>query len=580
MPPPSIIPVRATLAERMSIERIDTDMSSPDPPYVKAEPSSPSAADISSSHSLLMIEQQRRQELLARKAVIASRKARQNDSTASSIVKDQDVDMTSVPSQSVDDFLKSIEPVSHSGGNDGTHVPLAPTSRFLSPENMDVDESIPGLIGTSGDSSTFSAGPSSATSTSSASTITHMEPNSPATLPPGSTTDADSIRSNSTHYAASTASLDVADSYSVVATSSYSSFDGDSGHPQRRGTKRPVAADFVDFDSGPGRGSYTNGYSNGGAYPNPLSRRKTGSFAGISGMRRCVIELSDSEDDGDGEMMGEYGLVNGDGREYSPAVVGSGGSTSTRHPPRLTATPTMSSSFGFANGSAGLATPPSTFASPSTGFGAMSPAALVEKEQEIRKMRQLIAQREELRLKKLAAMSSKLLPTMPAPASSTTVTVKDEEMSVEPSSLLPSQQRASGQNVQSRNSTITHVIGVPALVVAAISRVVALAHFTPSPDLAFMAPEVVPVPHYSRIPLLSIIAPFHLLRSWADQRTGSLDVSGMADTSSMSPHTTDNSATAPTPDPSGETGDRRDLSATETSTIGSLSRFSASPTAG
>ena len=78
----------------------------------------------------------------------------------------------------------------------------------------------------------------------------------------------------------------------------------------RRGTKRPVAADF---DSEPIPNAYTPpalsrtgsaaGFSNGTAYhPNPHVRRKmngvaTGGFASLNSARRCVIDVSDSEDD-------------------------------------------------------------------------------------------------------------------------------------------------------------------------------------------------------------------------------------------------------------------------------------------
>ena len=77
----------------------------------------------------------------------------------------------------------------------------------------------------------------------------------------------------------------------------------------RRGTKRPVAADF---DSEPMLKTYTPplsrtgsgaGFGNGAAYhPNPHVRRKmngaaTGGFASLNNARRCVIDVSDSEDD-------------------------------------------------------------------------------------------------------------------------------------------------------------------------------------------------------------------------------------------------------------------------------------------
>ena len=78
----------------------------------------------------------------------------------------------------------------------------------------------------------------------------------------------------------------------------------------RRGTKRPVAADF---DSEPIPNAYTPpalsrtgsgaGFGNGTVYhPNPHVRRKmngvaTGGFASLNSARRCVIDVSDSEDD-------------------------------------------------------------------------------------------------------------------------------------------------------------------------------------------------------------------------------------------------------------------------------------------
>jgi hypothetical protein len=112
----------------------------------------------------------------------------------------------------------------------------------------------------------------------------------------------------------------------------------------RRGMKRPVAADFVDFEGTGGRTSSE-------------PRRKTGSFASVSGMRRCVIDLSDSEDDG--------GFVEEDGVR---GIEQNGWGT----PPR------------------GV-TP---------GVGA---EVLMEKEEEIRRMREIIAEKEERRLKKLSS---------------------------------------------------------------------------------------------------------------------------------------------------------------------------------
>ncbi|KAF8133762.1 hypothetical protein EV363DRAFT_1448437 [Boletus edulis] len=369
MPPPSVIPARVTLAERMSMEHTDTRISSPDPsPYIKTEPSSPS-------------------NYSPAKLPIASRKARQESLDFVTPSNDQDIDMSAIPTQSVDDFLKTIEPASHVDTSDnhnhnrGSSVGTTP----LSPsERMDVDDSIPGLIGASRDTPTSLAGPSSAQSKSSSTGI-YADVHSPC-----GTTYRINRQRRFHHPGPLTPTLQ--------SNPNYAGLDGDGGYPQRRGMKRPVAADFVDFDSGPGpsRGygsSYPNGHSNGSPHPNPLSRRKHGSFAGINGMRRCVIELSDSEDDSDNQVRGDH-VGNSDGREYSPAVTTA---FAARVPSRLAATPTMPSSSSVINGNAGqpFLTAPTT-------------NALAEKEEEIKKMRQLIAQREDLRLKKLAAMSGKL----------------------------------------------------------------------------------------------------------------------------------------------------------------------------
>ncbi|KAG9315806.1 hypothetical protein JVU11DRAFT_3455 [Chiua virens] len=542
MPPPSVIPARASLAERMSMERIDTRMSTPDPsPFIKAEPSSPSSADLSNSHSLLVIEQQRRQELLARKAVIASRRARQTEPPGLiTPTKDQDIDGTAVPASSVDDFLKTIEPVpdlddcdsdSHNRGSSVGTTPLSSLDR------MDVDDLIPGLIGVPRDNSTFSPGASLSDFKSSHGTAFFAEQHSPIALP-GS---ADKISpTNNGVERTSTTSVDTAASDSLTPTLqanlSYASLDGDNGFLQRRGLKRPVAADFVDFDNGPGssRGygsSSSNGHSNGGPHPNPLSRRKAGSFAGISGMRRCVIELSDSEDEDDNQAL-EDRVGNGDAREYSPAVTTA---FTTRAPPRLTATPSMPSSLGALVGNNGNVAQPPPAASATN--------ALAEKEEEIKRMRQLIAQREELRLKKLAAMSGKstpvITPTAEVQTSEVTVVVKQEEsvkgsLSCKNSSiLLPSRDREDDS----------------------------------SPELTRYGSCCLPShPHVSPSLITAIIGFDCILGAMADGK--------------RDPVTSDNSATARSLGTSGTNNDRNGISTQETSSIGSLSRFSASPTVG
>jgi hypothetical protein len=319
------------------------------------------------------IEQQRRQELLARKAVIASRKAKQ--ATASAPIhavqqpgeKDQDVEMTpSVPTETVDDFLKSIEPT-----NDvDTPAPAAYGTRLAGTRKpnshaMDVDVLIPGFVSPSDLTS-----PSAIGITRSAS----------CTDLPWSTSSTDGGTAPPTSASSGDSAIDS------------SAADSDSGHDISenlpRGTKRrAVASDFVDFE--PSHATNGHDYADDGlsSHPNHLSRRRTGSgFAGVSGMRRCVIDLSDSEDDGGRTITLDYGEGEHEGR-LSP------------EPIRIVQQPSTP------NGGSGYNTPPSSgHAHTVGGSTSMTPASLVEKEQEIARMRELIKQREQVRRKKLATV--------------------------------------------------------------------------------------------------------------------------------------------------------------------------------
>ncbi|KAI6166733.1 hypothetical protein EDD17DRAFT_1470396 [Pisolithus thermaeus] len=350
------------------------------PPHV-AEPSSPSPTDL----SLHAIEQQRRQELLARKAAIASQRVRQGDREIAS-PPDMTLGLAAVPSQSVDDFLKTIEPNHADSSNKGDRKSVNPSRKVKSSESMDVDEPDHGLISVPVDDSRLSTSPQTAPSTM-PDPATQTEPNLPAVVPPGSSSDA--LRSTASRHGQSslTHSADTAGDPPTL-RQQLSVDDSDSANSHRRGSKRPVAADFVDFDPGPGSfsrnhgGSHSsNGYANGASQ---LIKRKTGSFASIN-MRRCVIELSDSEDDGDSRLLAQ--TPNANGREYSPAVAAVPTQYSSRL--RTTTTPPIAASSGSAQ---------------STGPAAPPPSALLEKEEEIKKMRQLIAEREEMRLRKLAVV--------------------------------------------------------------------------------------------------------------------------------------------------------------------------------
>jgi hypothetical protein len=354
------------------------------------------------------IEQQRKQELLARKAVIASRKAKQAagntaaptpTSSISPQAKDQDVDMASlIPDETVDDFLKTIGPTSDVGGTGAKHATdgiaestsKGEQSRSMS---MEVDESIPGLNSSSanGDDSSgrsYTSATQASTSTTVLGTDMVSSPTSNSAPPSSADSGIEPPPSGSSADAGLSHQARGNDLIMNIAP------------PQllRRGTKRPVAADFVDLE--PIRGSNGHGYTNGGssAHPNHLTRRKmvvAAAFAGVSGMRRCVIDLSDSEDDGEGEPMvldygsGEY--ERGWGRA-SPA-------------PRIASSISTPVGAGSAYGTP----PPHINGGVAVGASVRSPAVLMEKEQEIAKMRELIKQREQVRRKKLAVSLKQII---------------------------------------------------------------------------------------------------------------------------------------------------------------------------
>jgi len=316
---------------------------------------------VSGSPSLLDIEQQRRRELLARKAVIASRKGKQphtpalrtpspQSTNASSVnTPFKDVEMTSAeiaPAATVDDFLNSIGPNQSTTIHESLESPL-PVS-----DGMDVDE-IPGLGG---------IWPSEEL------TVSVVErPSAP--IPSGSPTT-------------STLPVDTLDS---VGTPTGPPSSGESTPllpetsiaPQRRGAKRPVAADFVDAERSHMH-SYYPSFSNGQSQSYPsYGNRRTGGFAGITNTRRCVIDLSDSEDE-------EYPEETDDqpqSRSLPPSRHGS------------------FNSYFAANGQFSATNTP-----PPTGGNSLSGATLLEKELEIKRMREMIAQKEQMRLRKLVGV--------------------------------------------------------------------------------------------------------------------------------------------------------------------------------
>lgn len=335
------------------------------PLSAQASPFQP-GSHLETSPSLHDIEQQRRRELLARKAVMASRKGKQPEvkhspspspSPTASSVNEPTKDIEMAPAETVDDFLNSIgptedqpkpspeQPFNTADTSKAFDPPPNSPYRSATPAAMDVDE-IPGL------------------SSESVATLKHLK-STPA-LP--------SIKTTSTPVPLIASFITT----EPVSASSYSSplsnangngtdtpTGDDSTGILRRGTKRPVAADFVDYEGEVSMGH--NGYGN--AVP-PFSRRKLGSFASVSGMRRCVIDVSDSEEDGSEENSIYRSSV------HSPAPA-----------------PARQSSWLFPAALDTVTPPP--------GGVVLQSADLLQKEQEIKKMREMIAQREQNRKRKL-----------------------------------------------------------------------------------------------------------------------------------------------------------------------------------
>ncbi|OBZ68743.1 hypothetical protein A0H81_11119 [Grifola frondosa] len=245
-------------------------------PSLPQKPSDPQGESVTSpvgasagvppvSPSLLDMEQQRRQELLARKAVLASRKLKQQgslESTASvptltTAAVTANID-TVVPTKTVEDFLKTIEPEAASSQS---------SSRADVSDAMDVDEPIPGLTA-SDNSMRFSSQPP-ASSTRSMSISDTVSPTSAVassfaasviTETPFHRSPVDLVPTNEP-----TSGKEEDDAMDVIPglfgdRSGYSAPQPPSA-PPRRGGKRPVAADFVDMEPGPSSRTHSsNGF--------------------------------------------------------------------------------------------------------------------------------------------------------------------------------------------------------------------------------------------------------------------------------------------------------------------------------
>ncbi|KAF8631406.1 hypothetical protein AX15_002414 [Amanita polypyramis BW_CC] len=368
-------------------------------------PSMPVSIETSiSPTSLHDMEMQRKQELLARKrAVIASRKLRQSSSSTNAATTSQvgstpvtPDDPTSAVTADVDDFLKSIS------APDGLDASANTSSSFhpQSDDAMDVDD-IPGLGGLLPAQSNLD--PSHQTSTSRSTPSSKNE--TPIALSPTGLPQSFVESSRPVEKKESVSS--VGSSASLTRERSYGSVHGEQS---RRGTKRPVASDFVDFDT-----NARHPTMNGNAHLYPFVRRKVVAvdFGAVSnGNRRCVIDLSDSEEETE-DMLRLRSEPEGDGVE--------GGTV-----------PTPSSS----------STPP-VIGSPSAAPGGIKKPSKLELE--IQRMKEWIAMKEKERQRKLASK------TQSAPESTVVdniLKIEHEEAnhSLRPKSPLPSDYAGANNN--------------------------------------------------------------------------------------------------------------------------------------
>ena len=315
--------------------------------------------------SLIDMEQQRRQELLARKAVLASRKKQVASASASAPTpttvgpRPESKQAVAIPA-AVDDFLKSIGSAT---GDPSAGEKSITESRD---DRMDVDDQIPGL--------SLSVPPSSTSKLAGARSLSAESVSPDALLSAAPAEPEDSVRSAS------------ADQSPAPVDSSDSSGDSNTPRPsstgQRRGTKRPVAADFVDEPTTSRLHPHHHHHSHGHSH-HPYARKKTTYFAGLNPhVRRMVIDLSDTDEEGHGNDKDD------DDDEIITQPKRMPSQQPSRPPTRLG----LSASLPVVGNSP----------SPS---GIPKAAALLEKEQQIKRMRELIALRERARLDKLAAVS-------------------------------------------------------------------------------------------------------------------------------------------------------------------------------
>ncbi|EIW59093.1 uncharacterized protein TRAVEDRAFT_46404 [Trametes versicolor FP-101664 SS1] len=403
---PSLPPKPQPPTEMQSIDlNASHTLSAEAPPFVSsASESAITSVASSSGTNLHDMEQQRRQELLARKAVLASRKSKKKAMPSAVTASPFDGGSNSkasslVPTKMVDDFLQSIEPVALAGSSSlstGSVPPSTLPARPHSMYDMDVDD-VPGLTTGAGLITEYTP-LSRPPPTSSVSVFNPISPRSPAVLesaipstsefasnPPSSTATTNSFNTTPLSYGGGDDDMDA-----IPGLFQPHTFAGDDKPlNSRRGTKRPVAADFVDLEPGPSK--LAKGIPD---FFRANIRRKTAGFAGLT-QRRCVIDLSDSEGD-DNESTGPGGFPQWTDPRASQVVT-----------PQATAAPTPR-----------IRSPIIT--------SSIAPSVLQEKEEAIRRMRELIAQREESRKKKIE-VPSRSTPSSSSTPTNGTVVIKQED---------------------------------------------------------------------------------------------------------------------------------------------------------
>ncbi|KAI0632426.1 hypothetical protein C8Q77DRAFT_1060166 [Trametes polyzona] len=374
-------------------------------PFFPAGVETPVSAPSSSGTNLHDMEQQRRQELLARKAVLASRKSKRKAGTFDPPARPPPKadnrsaakEARTVPTDVVDDFLQSIEQVVPvSNNSDTSAAATVPTSTTTTtPHGLyDIDlDDVPGLTTSNGLVTEYTPLPRPPPAGSGSLSISTTS-RSPAPQSAVSSASERSFRPppSATHNPAPTLSYDGDDDDMDAIPGLFQSRaarEDDKPSNARRGVKRPVAADFVDMEPGPSKAR-----AKGDAeFTRANVRRRIAGFAGLP-QRRCIIDLSDSEED-EREPAKPVPPTRADSRASKPVT------------PQVTAVQTPRHH--------------SPVVAP-----AIAPSILQEKEEAIRKMRELIAQREETRKKKLAA-SSRSTPTSSVTPTNGVVTVKQED---------------------------------------------------------------------------------------------------------------------------------------------------------